>query len=128
MQPTGILGKDSEPRNRHCQKQGIEPSIIEALAEIATRCHQDPLFVNRDCGQGFGCRPRLPSAHAATENDDVFRELRQTARQYLEMILAFGDDHWRAPRLERRQNVIEDEIVPRWTRPDIQGSDIRPPA
>src|SRR5882724_3869650 len=28
------------------------------------------------------------------------------------MILAFGDDHWRATRLERRQDVVEDEIVP----------------
>src|ERR1700688_4779499 len=28
------------------------------------------------------------------------------------MILAFGDDHWRATRFKRRQNVIEDEIVP----------------
>src|SRR5690349_19762376 len=29
------------------------------------------------------------------------------------MILAFSNDHWRTPRLKRRQNVIEDEIVPR---------------
>src|SRR5260221_9184855 len=29
------------------------------------------------------------------------------------MILAFGDDHRRATRFERRQNVIEDEVVPR---------------
>ncbi len=29
------------------------------------------------------------------------------------MILAFSDDHWRTPRFKRRQNVIEDEIVPR---------------
>src|SRR5665213_298535 len=29
------------------------------------------------------------------------------------MILAFGDDHWRATGFERRQNVIEEEIVPR---------------
>src|ERR1700674_2591592 len=29
------------------------------------------------------------------------------------MILTFGDDHWRTPPFKRRQNVIEDEIVPR---------------
>src|SRR5208282_4027246 len=29
------------------------------------------------------------------------------------MILAFGDDHWRAPCFKRRQDVIEDEIVSR---------------
>ena len=31
----------------------------------------------------------------------------------VEMILAFGDDHRRSTRFERRQNVIKDEIVPR---------------
>ena len=81
MQPTGILSKDSAPGNRHGQKQGVEPRIVESLAEIATRRHQDPFLARRNCGQGFGRRPQLPSAHAATENDDILRELRQAVRQ-----------------------------------------------
>jgi hypothetical protein len=114
VQPAGILSKDSAPRNRHGQEQGIEPRVIEALTEIATRRHQHPFLASWNCGQGFGRPPRLPSAHAATENDDVLRELQQATRQYVEMILAFGDEHWRAASFERRQNVIENEIIPLW--------------
>src|ERR1019366_9301262 len=77
VQPAGILSKDSAPRNRHGQDQGIEPRVIEALTEIATRRHQHPFLASWNCGQGFGRPPRLPSAHAAMENDDVLRELQQ---------------------------------------------------
>ena len=113
VQPAGILGEHSAPGNRHGQEQGIEPCIIEALAEITTRRHQHPFLAVRNCRQGFGCRPRLPSAHAAAENDDILRELRQTARPAVEMILALGDDHRRATGFERRQDVVEDQIIPR---------------
>ena len=58
VQPAGVLGKNPAPGNRHRQKQGVEPRVIEAFAEITTRRHQHPFFA----GPGLSPRLRLPRA------------------------------------------------------------------
>ena len=37
VQPAGILGERSAPRDRHGQEQGIEPGVVESLAKITAR-------------------------------------------------------------------------------------------
>ena len=112
MKTAGILREDSAPGNRHGQKQGIEPGIIETLAEIAACSDKNPLVLIRDRREGHGCFPRSSSTHTALQNDNVLRELCQALCQHFKMILAFRDDHRRTSSFKRGQDVIEDEIIP----------------
>jgi hypothetical protein len=52
MKSTSILGEGSSPGYRDGEKKRIKAGIIEALAEIATGCHYDPLL---GVGDGFQC-------------------------------------------------------------------------
>ena len=88
--------------------------IIEALTEIAARGHKHPLLTARD---------RLPRLRLAARERRAPMPPRRTMTFFanfdrrpassVEMILAFGDNHRRSTRFERRQDVIEDQIIPR---------------
>ena len=48
MEPPGVLDQSSFPRNRHRQKQRVEPSVIETLADIPASGKQKAFFAIRD--------------------------------------------------------------------------------
>ena len=76
----GILGQGSAPRVRHCQKESVEPYVVEALAEIASGSDKHPFLIIWDRHQRFGCRSRLTCTHAATENYDTIYHARRVPR------------------------------------------------
>ena len=67
------------------RKQGIEPSVVETLAEVAA-CRYEHAFLAS--GDGFSA-----SITAPRRRTTIFRKLRQAAGECVEAILSFGDDH-----------------------------------
>src|SRR5262249_16177990 len=42
MQPSDVLLQCSLPRNWHCQKESIEPRMVESLSDVAARSNDHP--------------------------------------------------------------------------------------
>ena len=89
MQPADILRQRAFPGDRHCQEQGVEPGVIEALADI-TPCREDqPFLIIIDIQRRMRGIPVL-CGHAATEYDDVFHKSGESLMKMLEVILPLG--------------------------------------
>jgi len=67
VQPPSILHQSALPGDRHGQERGVEPSIIEALTDIASGSQQDSLLVIGNGSQLLCYCTTLPSSRATAE-------------------------------------------------------------
>ena len=112
MQSARVLNQSALPRHRERQEERIEPSVVEALADVAAgREHEAFLSVGYR-RESLLHRATLPRTHTALEHDQMPREFSQMIREPLEVILALGQQNRRTALLERLNDIFEDEVVP----------------
>ena len=50
VQAAGVLNERSLPRHRQGQEQGVEPRVVEALADVPAGRDEQPFFASRNGG------------------------------------------------------------------------------
>ncbi len=70
VQPSDELRQTPFPRNRQRQKKRVKPRVVKAFAEKGARRQYDARFVVGNRRKSFPRRLKLPSSHAAQQQDD----------------------------------------------------------
>jgi hypothetical protein len=65
MKPAAVLNQGTLPGNWHCEKQGVEPAVIETLANVAARRKDKPLSRIRNRCELVGRAVPLFGCHSA---------------------------------------------------------------
>src|SRR6185312_3259354 len=94
MQTSDILCERSFPRDRHGEKQRVEPGIIETFADVAPRSDQHPLVRCGNISKPLHSGPSLLRSYSAGQNDDVARETGDPPGQEQRMVLALSQNYW----------------------------------
>src|SRR5262245_13933596 len=111
MKAARILRKCPTPGYGHREKQCVETCIIEALAAVPARRHDDALLVVRHCRQYRGRSIALVSSHPAFKDYDVLRELCEPLCDCVKVVLALSDHDRETPCFESRQNIVENHVI-----------------
>ena len=89
VQASNILRQRSFPRDWHRQEQGVEPSVVEPLPDVASCRKDQPFLIMGDiqCGGGGFASLRR---HAPSQDDQILRKLREPLLQIIQMVFALG--------------------------------------
>lgn len=100
VQPAGILLERTAPRNRHREKKGIKPGIVEPLSDEASGGEHDATVLRGGFLEAAE-RCGLPAAsHPARKDDDFCRcGVLENVSNLIQVVLAFGKDKWVGDRL-----------------------------
>jgi hypothetical protein len=111
VEATGVLHERALPRDRHREEQGVEPTVVEAFPNVATRCEHEPLFVAPLLRTHRAKRTVFLRRHASLEDDHVADVASQLRSEVLEVVASFGQQDRRPASLDRFQDVVEDHLV-----------------
>jgi hypothetical protein len=112
VQSARVLDQRSLPRHRQRQKEGVEPSVVEAFADVSAGGEHEALLGVGNRREPLPHHATLPGTHSTLEHDKMSGELLQLIGEILEVILALGQQNRRPPLLERVNDIIQDE--PSW--------------
>src|SRR5688572_1092317 len=90
VQPAGVLHERALPGDWHGQEKGIEPRIVEALADITAGRDDEALLVvwySRELCRQLGTYLR---SHAAAKQNQMSNKAAQPASEVIEMITPLG--------------------------------------
>ena len=90
MKSPGVLNEGTLPRNRHSEKKGVQPCVVETLTDEATGCEQKPFFGFRNRFQLLADRSSLFDRTATVKHDDVLYQAPKALIKKLQMLLSLG--------------------------------------
>src|SRR3712207_95892 len=86
MQAPRVLHEGSLPRDGHCEKQRIQPQIVETLPDVTTRRDDESALLIGNLGKFCTGLSALARSHAAPEDDQVGHSARELRREVLRVI------------------------------------------
>src|SRR5204862_6494796 len=90
MEATRILHQRALPRDRHREKERVEPRVVESFTDVAAGRDEQPRFSVWDGRECCCCGASLGRSHPAAEDDDVAGGAQQAGRKELKMVRALG--------------------------------------
>ena len=111
VKAAGVLDERALPRDGHGQEEGVQPRVVEPLADVASGRQDEALLVARDGGQlRLGLPPCL-GGHTALEHHEVTRKASQARGEVLEVVSPLREEDRRSSLLEGANHVVQDELV-----------------
>src|SRR5712691_12937866 len=113
VKATRILREGSFPRNRHREKERVEPGVVETFTDVLARRKNETLFRVRDRGELGPDRSPFRRGHASMKHYQVTYETPQPIGEILEVVAPLRQKDWRPPLLDCTDDVVKDEAVAR---------------
>src|SRR5262249_48642058 len=102
------------PGDRQSEEERIQPSVVESLADVSSRCKKEAFPVGRDGVELGTHRAVRLLSHPSLKHDEVAGDADETARKVLEVILALRKEDRGPSLLESTHDVVEDHSVSRF--------------
>ena len=111
VQSTDVLRDRSMPGDGKRQEQGVEPGVVESLADVAAGRQEHAILMRWNRGQRGVRAIALGFAHATAKDDQVPHLGREAAGQLIEMIISLGQNDRRSPVSNGLHDIAGDEAV-----------------
>ena len=118
MQPAGVLGDGSSPRDWKRQKQRVQPRIVESLSDVLASGQDDPCLIARDDCQPIGDGLPLLLAQPRPQHHEVTDARREHALETVEVIVPLREHQRRTAVVHRLHNVVADTTIAQFVNAD----------
>lgn len=90
MKPPCVLDEGTFPGDRHSQKESVQTGLVEALANVATRCHDETLVGIRNRGELSETLAPFHWRHPSLQYYKMSHERAESFGEVAKMVLALS--------------------------------------